>query len=181
MHSARAGTPRGLDIPGRRPERDCPVVGAFRKQGLSTTMTIADKPHGRTRYNAGCCFGVCRSANREHSRRQRSKNLRHIPRLAESPPTEFIDGPVTEAVRAQLASLNNFTRTSGSVSPTVPFLIGLLTTAISFCIRRAQKPAEVINRYSDSDTTVAVSSIALGLPRPLNLWRPRQCQVKVVR
>ena len=68
-------------------------------------MTIADKPHGRTRYNAGCRCGQCRTANREHQRRLRSKPLASVPRPEGSPPADFIDGPVTEAVRAQLASL----------------------------------------------------------------------------
>ena len=68
-------------------------------------MTIADKPHGRTRYNAGCRCGACRTANREHSRQLRSKFLAPVPRPEGSPPAEFIDGPVTEAVRVQLEHL----------------------------------------------------------------------------
>jgi len=69
-------------------------------------MTIADKPHGRrSRYNAGCRCGECRTANRDHQRSRRSKHLQPVPRPEGSPPAEFIDGPVTEAVRAQLAGL----------------------------------------------------------------------------
>jgi hypothetical protein len=68
-------------------------------------MTIADRPHGRTRYNAGCRCGACRTANREHSRQLRSKFLAPVPRREESPPADFVDGPVTLAVRAQLAGL----------------------------------------------------------------------------
>jgi len=68
-------------------------------------MTIADKPHGRSRYNAGCRCGACRTANREHSRQLRAKFLTSVPRPEGSPPADFIDGPVTQAVRAQLAGL----------------------------------------------------------------------------
>jgi hypothetical protein len=69
-------------------------------------MTIADKPHGRrSRYNAGCRCGECRSANRDHQRSRRSKHLTPVPAGEVSPPAEFIDGPVTEAVRAQLEHL----------------------------------------------------------------------------
>ncbi len=68
-------------------------------------MTIADRPHGRSRYNAGCRCGTCRTANREHSRQLRAKFLAPVPRPEGSPPAEFIDGPVTLAVRAQLAGL----------------------------------------------------------------------------
>ncbi len=71
-------------------------------------MTIAEKPHGRSRYNAGCRCGECRAANREHSRRRRSKqHLKPLPTPAPakgSQQPEFAeDGRVTEAVRAQLA------------------------------------------------------------------------------
>lgn len=68
-------------------------------------MTIADKPHGRSRYNAGCRCGECRTANRDHQRKRRSKYLSPVPAGDPSPPVEFIDGPVTLAVRAQLAGL----------------------------------------------------------------------------
>lgn len=69
-------------------------------------MTIADRPHGRrSRYNAGCRCGECRAANRDHARRRRSKHLQRVPAGDLSPPAEFIDGPVTEAVRAQLEHL----------------------------------------------------------------------------
>ena len=69
-------------------------------------MTIADKPHGRrSRYNAGCRCGECRTANRDHQRNRRSKHLTPVPRPEGAPPAEFIDGPVTKAVRAQLAGL----------------------------------------------------------------------------
>lgn len=68
-------------------------------------MTVADKPHGRSRYNAGCRCGECRAANREHSRQRRSKHLQPVPPAAGSPPqAEFTDGAVAEAVRAQLAN-----------------------------------------------------------------------------
>ena len=66
-------------------------------------MTVADKPHGRSRYNAGCRCGECRAANREHSRRRRSKRLTAVPPAEGSQQPEFADGAVTEAVRAQLA------------------------------------------------------------------------------
>jgi len=68
-------------------------------------MTVAEKPHGRSRYNAGCRCGVCRAANRDHSRRRRSKqHLKPLPTPAkESPRAEFTSGAVTEAVAAQLA------------------------------------------------------------------------------
>lgn len=69
-------------------------------------MSIADRPHGRrARYNAGCRCGACRQANREHSRRRRSNRITAVPAApAEvSPPAEFLDGRVTEAVRAELA------------------------------------------------------------------------------
>ena len=66
-------------------------------------MTIADKPHGRTRYNAGCRCGVCKQANRDHQRRRRAKRLTAVPPAEGSDQLEFIDGRVTEAVRAQLA------------------------------------------------------------------------------
>ena len=61
--------------------------------------------HGRSRYNRGCRCGICRAANRDHTRRRRSKHLAAVPRGEDAvqPPAEFIDGPVTEAVRAQLA------------------------------------------------------------------------------
>ena len=68
-------------------------------------MTIADKPHGRSRYNAGCRCGECRTANRDHQRNRRSKHLTPVPRPEGAPPAEFIDGPVTKAVRAQLEHL----------------------------------------------------------------------------
>lgn len=69
-------------------------------------MTIADRPHGRrSRYNAGCRCGECRTANRDHQRSRRSKYLSPVPAGDPSPPAEFIDGPVTEAVRAQLKHL----------------------------------------------------------------------------
>jgi len=68
-------------------------------------MTIADKPHGRTRYNAGCRCGACRTANREHQRRLRSKPFASVPRPDGPPPAEFVSGPVTQAVRAQLEHL----------------------------------------------------------------------------
>ena len=67
-------------------------------------MTVADRPHGRGRYNAGCRCPTGRAANREHSRQRRSEGLTAVPPVAGSPPQpEFTDGPVTEAVRAQLA------------------------------------------------------------------------------
>jgi len=68
-------------------------------------MTIADRPHGRSRYNAGCRCGACRTANREHSRQLRAKFLMPVPRAEGSPPADFVDGPVTLAVRAQLTGL----------------------------------------------------------------------------
>jgi hypothetical protein len=69
-------------------------------------MTIADKPHGRrSRYNAGCRCGECRTANRDHQRSRRSKHLSPVPAGDPSPPAEFIDGAVAEAVRAQLEHL----------------------------------------------------------------------------
>ncbi len=68
-------------------------------------MTVADKPHGRTRYNAGCRCGECRSANRDHQRRRRSKHLTAVPPDEGLQPPEFTDGAVTEAVRAQLADI----------------------------------------------------------------------------
>lgn len=67
-------------------------------------MTIAEKPHGRTRYNAGCRCGECRAANREHSRRRRAEPLRAVT----TPPADVARavpapaGPVATAVRAQL-------------------------------------------------------------------------------
>ncbi len=68
-------------------------------------MATTEKPHGRSRYNAGCRCGVCRAANRDHSRRRRSKH--HLQPVsappAEASPAEFISGRVTEAVAAQLA------------------------------------------------------------------------------
>ena len=69
-------------------------------------MATTEKPHGRSLYNAGCRCGVCRAANRDHSRRRRSKHhLQPVsaPPAEASPPAEFISGPVTEAVAAQLA------------------------------------------------------------------------------
>ena len=68
-------------------------------------MTIADRPHGRSRYNAGCRCGECRTANRDHQRSRRSKHLSPVPAGDPSPPAEFVDGPVTAAVRAQLEHL----------------------------------------------------------------------------
>lgn len=65
-------------------------------------MTIADAPHGRSRYTRGCRCGTCKQANREYQRRHRSKHLQPVP-PRDPQPAEFIDGPVTEAVRAQLA------------------------------------------------------------------------------
>lgn len=68
-------------------------------------MAIADKPHGRSRYNAGCRCGVCRAANRDHSRRRRSKHhLQPVSAPATAPPpAEFTSGRVTDGVTAQLA------------------------------------------------------------------------------
>ena len=63
-------------------------------------MTIADRPHGRSRYNAGCRCGECRAANRDHQRTRRAKHLTAVP-PRDRHPAEFIDGSVTEAVRTQ--------------------------------------------------------------------------------
>lgn len=71
-------------------------------------MTIADKPHGRSRYNAGCRCGTCKTANREYARGRRSKHLRAVtspvPDVT-APPTEPAEGAVVGAVVAQLGGL----------------------------------------------------------------------------
>lgn len=71
-------------------------------------MTIAEKPHGRTRYNAGCRCGECRQANREHSRRRRRAEPLHAvttPPPEVTPADPITAGAVAAAVRAQLDHL----------------------------------------------------------------------------
>lgn len=72
---------------------------------MCNNVTIADRPHGRSRYTAGCRCGTCKQANREYQRRRRSKHLQPVPPGDPSPPSEFISGPVTQAVSAQLEHL----------------------------------------------------------------------------
>ena len=65
-------------------------------------MSVADKPHGRTRYNAGCRCGVCRSANRDHSRRRRAGRPTVVV-AGDGAAAPVGDGRVAAAVAAQLA------------------------------------------------------------------------------
>ena len=74
-------------------------------------MTIAEVPHGHTRYQRGCRCGVCREANRKYARRyRRSKIVRAVPDVSESgssgAPDPAAVGIVTAAVRAQLVDLD---------------------------------------------------------------------------
>lgn len=68
-------------------------------------MTVSDRPHGRSRYVAGCRCGTCKQANREYQRTRRAKPLHAV-----TPPpgdtTAPADGLVAAAVRAQLEHLD---------------------------------------------------------------------------
>ena len=71
-------------------------------------MTIADRPHGRSRYTAGCRCGTCKRANREYARRRRTQ---HLTAVTTPPPADLTPeapapiGAVVAAVQAQLADL----------------------------------------------------------------------------
>lgn len=70
-------------------------------------MTIADRPHGRSRYNAGCRCGQCRASQREYQRNRRAKQLHPVPDIPGVPAGDesTSPGPVATAVAAELAGL----------------------------------------------------------------------------
>lgn len=70
-------------------------------------MTLSDRPHGRSRYVAGCRCGTCKLANREYQRTRRARPLAAVtppPPGVTTPPDTA--GPVVAAVRAQLELLD---------------------------------------------------------------------------
>ena len=134
-------------------------------------MTVADKPHGRSRYNAGCRCGECRAANREHSRRRRSKRLTAVPPAEGSQPPEFADGAVTEAVRAQLAETAVALERPGLVAIAIR-LAQLLDNqaAIPQHAAAAHRLTETLTTLSKTSTRRGRGSASASGARPAGAW-----------
>lgn len=133
-------------------------------------MTIANKPHGRSRYNAGCRCGVCKAANREHQRRHRAKRLTAVAPTGDSPqpdggsPPEFADGAVTEAVRAQLAGTAAAQERPGLTAIAIRLAQVLDNqTAIPQHAAAAHRLMEVLTTLSKSSTRRGRLSMVRGM------------------
>lgn len=128
-------------------------------------MTIAERPHGRSRYNAGCRCGECRTANRDHARRRRAKRLQPVPPPAAEglPVPELSDGAVTAAVRAQIECLGGAERPGLAAVAVALARVLDNPTAVPQHPSAAHRLSEVLDRLGKSQPRRGRLSAVRGL------------------